>query len=295
MQRLGDPVPLAALLARHPRRRGVAVARAILEDARIGSTIMRSELEERFLAFLIHHRLPRPEVNANIRTGDRSIECDFAWRARGLDRGARRPRVPRDDRRLRARPRSRPCAERRGLASRQDHMAPAARRPGRFGGGPAQPAAALAKCRRLAVGIGSRPRERRLQRTRTSASRASRTSRSSRTTARSTGCGSPTSTRARGAGGLLPRRAHLVVPVAQGDPAGARRRLSLHRPRLRGLRPLRQADRPRLVLLRPPHRARRRRCSTTSTSATRPSSSTTGAGRSACGSRSSTRTGSRGS
>jgi very-short-patch-repair endonuclease len=62
----------------------VAVARAILEDARIGSTITRSELEERFLAFLIHHRLPRPEVNANIRTGDRSIECDFAWRGQGL-------------------------------------------------------------------------------------------------------------------------------------------------------------------------------------------------------------------
>ena len=36
-------------------------------------------------------------------------------------------------------------------------------------------------------------------------------------------------------------------PLAQGDPAGPRRRLSLHRPRLRRLRPLRQADRHRLV------------------------------------------------
>ena len=57
------------------------------------------------------------------------------------------------------------------------------------------------------------------------------------------------------AGRLLPRRADLVVPLAQGDPAGPRRRLPLHRPRLRRLRPLRQAHRPRLVHLRPPRRA----------------------------------------
>ena len=62
-----------------------------------------------------------------------------------LDRRARRARIPRDDRGLRARPRSRPCAERRGLASRQDHMAPAAPRLGCFGGGPAQAAAAIGR------------------------------------------------------------------------------------------------------------------------------------------------------
>jgi very-short-patch-repair endonuclease len=84
VRRLGDPLPLAVLLARYPCRRGVAVARAILDDSRIGSTITRSELEERFLAFLIDHRLPRPEVNANIRIGNRSIECDFAWPRQSL-------------------------------------------------------------------------------------------------------------------------------------------------------------------------------------------------------------------
>jgi very-short-patch-repair endonuclease len=84
VRRLGDPLPLAALLARYPRRRGVAVARAILDDGGIGSTIMRSELEERFHAFLSDHGLPRPEANATIRIGDRSIECDFAWRAWSL-------------------------------------------------------------------------------------------------------------------------------------------------------------------------------------------------------------------
>jgi very-short-patch-repair endonuclease len=84
VRRLDDPLPLAALLARYPRRRGVAVVRAILDGTRIGSTITRSELEEGFLEFLIHHRLPWPEVNATIRIGDRSIECDFAWRAQRM-------------------------------------------------------------------------------------------------------------------------------------------------------------------------------------------------------------------
>ena len=44
-------------------------------------------------------------------------------------------------------------------------------------------------------------------------------------------------------------------PLAQGDAAAARRGLSLHRSRLRRLRPLRQADGLRLVLVRPPQRA----------------------------------------
>ena len=83
------------------------------------------------------------------------------------------------------------------------------------------------------------------------------------------------------AGGLLPRRADLVVSVAEGDPAGARRGPPLHRARPRRLRPLRQADRPRLVLLRPPRRAVGDAARATSTCATRRSSSTTGAGRSA--------------
>ena len=61
--------------------------------------------------------------------------------------------------------------------------------------------------------------------------------------------------RGRGAPGrLLPRGADLVVPLAQGDPAGARRRLSLRRARLPGLRALRQAHGPRVVHVRPPRR-----------------------------------------
>ncbi len=72
--------------------------------------------------------------------------------------------------------------------------------------------------------------------------------------------------RGRGAAGrLLPRRADLVVSVAQGDPAGARRRLSLRRARLPGLRALGQADRSRLVLVRPPRRGDAARSSKSST------------------------------
>ena len=59
-------------------------------------------------------------------------------------------------------------------------------------------------------------------------------------------------------------------------------------PDLAGLRALGQAHRPRLVLLRPPHRGGRRSLSRSSTCATRRSSCTTGAGRSACASPSST-------
>ena len=61
-------------------------------------------------------------------------------------------------------------------------------------------------------------------------------------------------------------------------------------PDLVGLRPLRQADRLRLVLLRAPRRLRRPLSSRISTCATPPSSCTTGAARSGCGWRSTTRT-----
>ena len=80
---------------------------------------------------------------------------------------------------------------------------------------------------------------------------------------------------------------HLLPPLRD---AGHRVIL----PDLRRLRPLGQADGPRLVLLRPPRRRRGARCSRTSTCATRRSSSTTGAARSGCGWRSSTPTAWRG-
>lgn len=73
--RLTDPLSLADLLTRHPRRRGVAALRQILDEGRVGATITRSELENRFLAFLAGNDVPRPEVNVRID----DLEADCVW------------------------------------------------------------------------------------------------------------------------------------------------------------------------------------------------------------------------
>jgi len=79
VRRLGDPSSLGALLERHPRRRGTAALRAILASGRLGDGVTRSELEERFLAVLDAHALPRPQINAYVRTRGRLLECDCVW------------------------------------------------------------------------------------------------------------------------------------------------------------------------------------------------------------------------
>ena len=58
-RRLWDATSLAALLERHPRRRGTAMLRRMLAAGRAGEGITRSELEERFLALLDAAALPR--------------------------------------------------------------------------------------------------------------------------------------------------------------------------------------------------------------------------------------------
>jgi hypothetical protein len=74
------PSSLADLVARYPRRPGVATSRAILAAGGIGSTITRSELEDRFLALLADHGLPRPQVNALVELSPgRWIEVDCMW------------------------------------------------------------------------------------------------------------------------------------------------------------------------------------------------------------------------
>jgi hypothetical protein len=80
-RRLGDSLSLAALIARYPRRRGVGALRAIVEARRIGEGLTRSELEDRFLAFVDDAGLPRPEVNASIEVAGRWFEVDCLWRA----------------------------------------------------------------------------------------------------------------------------------------------------------------------------------------------------------------------
>jgi restriction endonuclease-like protein len=78
--RLSDALSLVDLVARHSGRRGVATIRAILAAKRVGSSATRSELEERFLAFVERVGLPPPEVNASVQVRGRSIECDCVWR-----------------------------------------------------------------------------------------------------------------------------------------------------------------------------------------------------------------------
>lgn len=78
--RLVDTLSLADLVRRYPRRRGIATIKALLADRQIGAMVTRSELEERFLAFLEDFDLPRPEVNVPLQISGRWIEADCVWR-----------------------------------------------------------------------------------------------------------------------------------------------------------------------------------------------------------------------
>jgi very-short-patch-repair endonuclease len=72
--RLADNTSLDALLERYPRRHGTAALKEI-RQAGLTETRTRSELEERFLAFLDAHGLPRPRINCAVE----GFEVDFHW------------------------------------------------------------------------------------------------------------------------------------------------------------------------------------------------------------------------
>jgi very-short-patch-repair endonuclease/predicted transcriptional regulator of viral defense system len=80
VRRLDDALSIAELVERYPGRRGTGVIGAILAADRIGLTITRSELEERFLALLECHSLPGPELNVPIEVRGSWIEVDCVWR-----------------------------------------------------------------------------------------------------------------------------------------------------------------------------------------------------------------------
>jgi very-short-patch-repair endonuclease len=82
--RLGDAVVLADLLRRHRRRRGAGALRRILDEGRAGARVTRSELEDRFTAFLDDAGLPRPETNVHLAVGRRLVEADCVWRGARL-------------------------------------------------------------------------------------------------------------------------------------------------------------------------------------------------------------------
>jgi very-short-patch-repair endonuclease len=80
-ERLGaldvEAIEAARRRVRGRRGRGDAVLRAVLESHRAhGATLIRSQLEERFLALVEAHGLPRPRLNAHVE----GCEVDALWR-----------------------------------------------------------------------------------------------------------------------------------------------------------------------------------------------------------------------
>jgi len=64
IRRLTSPLPLDALIARHPRRKGTqALRRALQKQRQRGETVIKSDFETAFLDFTERHGLPRPRMN----------------------------------------------------------------------------------------------------------------------------------------------------------------------------------------------------------------------------------------
>lgn len=79
--RLYDSLSLWDLLERYPRRRGNPAVRAALASLEEASGETRSRLEERFLAFLDAHRLPRPNLNVWLEINGHRYKVDCLWPA----------------------------------------------------------------------------------------------------------------------------------------------------------------------------------------------------------------------
>jgi hypothetical protein len=79
VRQLTSRVSVPDLLRRHPRRRGAAALRAVLDEGPLGIT--RLELERRFAALVATHSLPRPRRNAHIAVRGRFYEVDCLWQS----------------------------------------------------------------------------------------------------------------------------------------------------------------------------------------------------------------------
>ena len=73
--RLFDLTALDATIRAHQGRPGAPRLRAVLERHSVGSTLTRSELEERFLRFCDERGIASPRVNATVA----GLEVDFYW------------------------------------------------------------------------------------------------------------------------------------------------------------------------------------------------------------------------
>jgi very-short-patch-repair endonuclease len=78
---LYDQLSLLDLLDRYPRHRGVRSIRAALARVAEAPGPTASRLEDRFLAFLDCHDLPRPRLNAWVEVGGRRFKVDCLWPA----------------------------------------------------------------------------------------------------------------------------------------------------------------------------------------------------------------------
>jgi hypothetical protein len=78
--RLHDHLSLPDLLARYPARRGCRTIRECLRRrADLPAGRARSWLEREFLPFLRRNGLPRPQLNAWLQVGGKSIQVDCLW------------------------------------------------------------------------------------------------------------------------------------------------------------------------------------------------------------------------
>jgi very-short-patch-repair endonuclease len=82
--RLYDPLSLGDLLRRYPGHRGNLAVRAALDRLHETPGRTRSAFEDRFLAFLDHHGLPRPHFNAWLSLGSDRFQVDCLWPDRRL-------------------------------------------------------------------------------------------------------------------------------------------------------------------------------------------------------------------
>jgi hypothetical protein len=73
--RLTDPLWLGDLIERYPGKPGITTVKAVVDEIGRGLGIVKSELEERFLAFLISAGLPLPQTNVLID----GVEVDRVW------------------------------------------------------------------------------------------------------------------------------------------------------------------------------------------------------------------------
>jgi very-short-patch-repair endonuclease len=73
--KLMDRLWLGDLIERYPRKPGIPSLKAVVQEAQLGLSIVRSDLEERFQAFLLKAGLPSPKTNVRIE----GLEVDCAW------------------------------------------------------------------------------------------------------------------------------------------------------------------------------------------------------------------------